>query len=431
MISERLSKLLIQDLDLRQYTINLNASENFTSNTVKNIIKNPCYDNYSFPPYGGVIEGIWRFSGSPYDAISEYISELCFELLNTKEVDPRPKGGQAAEIGVLLSLAKSGDKVFYISEKDGGHVGLEYIAHKCGIQLQPLLFNQDTHTLLIDENVEQMKKIWKPSDKKSVILCQSYMLKAQPYSVFSQAVKTQFKDCILSCDVSHPLGLIVGGQFPNPLLCGFDILHASTHKTFPGPQKAIIGLHKDSEFSIGDLRYAISPGLQSNCGTSEIFALAVALEEMKHFGHLYAKKVCRNAKYFAKSLAQLGLSVIGEDFGFTNTHQVWILIGDEVDAWKAASTLNIAGIRAFPSYLPYTNGAYGLRLGVNAMTRRGLGIEEFEQIAQWIKVVLFKHHSAVAIKKAVKDLLKNYPMDQFKYSFDNKISSHSNSELIV
>lgn len=432
MISNKLKKLLALDEDVRKNTINLNASENFTSNTVKNILSHLAYDNYSFPPYGGLIEGIWEFSGTnTYDIICEHINELCADMLATKEVDSRPKGGQAAEISVLLSLASAGDQVFYISEKNGGHVGLDFIANQCGIRLIPLLFDPRTHTLLIDENIETMKNTWKSNSKKTVMLCQSYLLKAQPYDQFSKAVKSQFPDCMMSCDVSHPLGLIIGHQFPNPLHCGFDILHASTHKTFPGPQKAIIATSTNTNVNVERLRFSVSPGLQSNCGTSEIFALAVALEEMKLFGKKYAEDVCAHAKHLAHELSSLGLQVVGEEFGFTDTHQVWILTGDEKSAWNAAAQLHKAAIRAFPSYLPFTNDAYGLRLGVNAMTRRGFGLDEFEQVARWIKRGLYNDNGHEKIKEEVSIVLDEFSLGQIKYSFDNIISSHSASEAIT
>ena len=211
---KHLLEILNSDLRYRHNCVNLNASENYTSTLVKSILNQPAYDNYTFPPAGGEIQGPWAFSPKTYyDQITDHITKLCHELLNTSYVDPRPKGGQGAEIAVLLALAESGDTVFYVQEKDGGHFGLNFSAKKCGINLVSLEFDSCTQLLEIQKNVEKMQQYWQPNNRKLVIIGQSYILRKQPYQAFSQAVKQAFPDVILSCDTSHTLGLLIGKQF--------------------------------------------------------------------------------------------------------------------------------------------------------------------------------------------------------------------------
>ncbi|MFW0097471.1 MAG: hypothetical protein AB8Z31_02710 [Coxiella endosymbiont of Haemaphysalis qinghaiensis] len=145
-----------------------------------------------------------------------------------------------------------------------------------------------------------------------------------------EKTKNQFPDLIIAYDVSHILGLIIGKQFTNPISQGVDFIHDSTHKTFPGPQKGILGfpVHFDNNLRL-TIQQALAPGLQSNCGTSEILGLAVALEEMQIHGIAYASAVCQHAQYLAQLLDKAGFHIAGKHFGFTETHQVWIIISTE------------------------------------------------------------------------------------------------------
>jgi glycine hydroxymethyltransferase len=421
-ISSELNLLLTQEADWRQQTISLNASENYTSPLVKKIIgEHPSYDFYAFPPSGGVIEGPWYFSGPPYlEQIEQHISHLGQQLLNCVQIDARPKGGQAAEIAVLLGLAEAGDSVFYVQERDGGHFGLNFLSQKLGIHLIPICFNNENFQIDIQQTLRQMQITWRQNtQRKLVLIGQSFILRPQPLQELVEVVKNEFNDVLICYDVSHTLGLIIGQQFPNPILQNVDLIHGSTHKTFPGPQKAIIGFpaHLDKKLKEA-VQYALSPGLQSNCGTSEILALAVALEEMKVYGKDYAIAVCQHAKYFASLLSRVGLNVVGKHFGFTETHQFWIVIGNEQQAWQAFGNLHQAGIRAYPAYLPYVN-AWGLRLSTNAITRLGFQAEEIRMLANWIKQILIDKIPFYKINNHVQKLMQAFPIHKVKYDLSD------------
>ncbi|MGP1925049.1 MAG: hypothetical protein ACTS73_09590 [Arsenophonus sp. NEOnobi-MAG3] len=192
---------------------------------------------------------------------------------------------------------------------------------------------------------------------------------------------------MITYDISHTLGLIIGKQLINPITQGVDIIHGSTHKTFLGPQKGIIGFPISCNENIKtNIKDALSHGLQSNCGISEVLALAATLEEMKLYGKDYAKTTCLHTKYLANLLDLSGLSVAGKQFGFTETHQVWVTIGTEQQAWQACSKLHNAGIRVYAS-LPFVNTC-GLRLGTNAITRLGFSTNEIKKVDQWMVNIL-------------------------------------------
>lgn len=422
-LSQTLKLLLTQEANWRKQTINLNASENYTSPLVKQLIGlHPSYDFYTFPPSGGSIDGPWYFPQPPYlQQIEVHINQLGKILLACSILDPRPKGGQAAEIAVLTGLAKAGDKVFYVQGQDGGHFGLNFISQKIGIQLIPIPFDEENYQIDVDKTQQLIPTLWqKETPRKIILIGQSFILRQQPLAKLVEKAKNQFPDLIVACDVSHTLGLIIGKQFTNPISQGVDFIHGSTHKTFPGPQKAILGFptHFDNSLRL-TIQQALAPGLQSNCGTSEILALAAALEEMQIHGNAYASAVCQHAQYLAQLLDKAGFHVAGKHFGFTETHQIWISIGTEQRAWQAFSQLHRAGIRAYPAYLPFVK-TWGLRLSTNAITRLGFSKSEIHTLAQWITDVLLNNNVPEKTFKQVTLLMQQFPLHSVKYALHDE-----------
>ena len=422
-LSQTLKLLLTQEANWRRQTINLNASENYTSPLVKQLIGlHPSYDFYTFPPSGGSIDGPWYFTQPPYlQKIEAHINQLGKILLDCNILDPRPKGGQASEIAVLTGLAKAGDKVLYVQEQDGGHFGLNFISQKIGIQLIPIPFDGENYQIDVEKTQQLILKIWKKETPRKIILIgQSFVLRQQPLDKLVEKAKNQFPDLIVAYDVSHILGLIIGKQFTNPISQGVDFIHGSTHKTFPGPQKGILGfpVHFDNNLRL-TIQQALAPGLQSNCGTSEILGLAVALEEMQIHGIAYASAVCQHAQYLAQLLDKAGFHIAGKHFGFTETHQVWIIISTEQRAWQAFSQLHRIGIRVYPAYLPFVK-AWGLRLSTNAITRLGFSKSEICTLAQWITDVLLNNCMPEKIFRQVKLLMKKFPLYTVKYALHDE-----------
>ncbi len=418
-LSRVLKTLFDLEADWRHQTINLNASENYTSAAVKKMLSHPSYDFYSFPPSGGEIEGPWRFSKPSYlQQIDEHINKLGQKLLHCETLDCRLKGGQGAEIAVIMGLANTGDHVFYVQESDGGHFGLSFVSKKMGVRLIPISFDDEKHQIDITQTLENMNKIWKnDGTRKLMMIGQSFMLKTLHFKELIEKVKSKFSNVIVCCDVSHVLGLIVGKQYINPILEGVDLIHGSTHKTFPGPMKAIVGFPYHLEQNIREvIQCTISPGLQSNGGTAEVLALALVLEEMEIYGEKYAKAVCQHAKYFAQLLNGFGFNVVGKAFGFTETHQVWVVIGDEHKAWQAFSALHNVGIRTFPAHFPFIR-QWGLRFSMHAITRLGFESEDIFKVAEFIKHVLVDQVSTNIVKNRVVSLMKQFNLNQVKYGF--------------
>ena len=144
---------------------------------------------------------------------------------------------------------------------------------------------------------------------------------------------------LIHYDGSHVLGLIAGGEFQDPLGEGADVLMGSTHKTFPGPQGAVICTNK--EVLIHQIAKGIFPGTVSNHHLHRLPPLSIVCEEMMHFGKAYAKQTIKNAQAFAVTLDKMGFKVIGKQLGYTKSHQVLLDLSEYGKGLKNVTLLDL------------------------------------------------------------------------------------------
>ena len=223
----------------------------------------------------------------------------------------------------------------------------------------------------------------------------------------------------LAVDVSHTAGLIAAGLLPQPLLQGADILTFNTHKTLPGPNKGVIAFADRNHPLAHTMWETICPQLQSNSHAECLPGLVIALEEIANFGRAYAEQVVANAKTLAQVLDRNGINVLGMEYGGTKTHQVHVHLGKAEVANKAANErLPMCGIRTNSVLIPGTGGEFGLRLGTQALTRRGLTEVEFAKLGRLLVQALRWNTDAGRIRQEVADLLADYPLFPLRFSFD-------------
>jgi glycine hydroxymethyltransferase len=139
----------------------------------------------------------------------------------------------------------------------------------------------------------------------------------------------------------------------------------------------------------------------------------------------YARQTMSNARAFAKALADRGFTVAGESFGHTETHQVWITVGTAEEALAAFSLLDQAGIRCNPIEIPGAQGAHGLRLGVQALTRRGFTEPHFDEVARLIERVLLTKSNPTRVRSEIALLLTEFPLFPLPFSFDSVMNGEA------
>ena len=221
-------------------------------------------------------------------------------------------------------------------------------------------------------------------------------------------------------DGAHVLGLIAGGVFQDPLREGADVMTGSSHKTFPGPQGGFLISNSEDEKFQKKLNNAVFPGTNSSYHLHHVAGKVVALAEFDEFGTKYAQDIVANAKALASSLASEGFDVLAEDRGYTASHQVLTRHGgiDSGAGRKAASILEEAGIITNMNMLPGDSKAMspsGLRLGVQELTRHGMGCEEMEQVAECFRRVLLDNEDPSKVKTTVNSIRSNF--QEVKYCF--------------
>jgi aminomethyltransferase len=206
---------------------------------------------------------------------------------------------------------------------------------------------------------------------------------------------------VVMYDMAHVLGLI-GPHFQEPFAEGADLVTGSTHKTFFGTQRGVVG----SRFQEHEERYELwealerraFPGSVSNHHPGTLLGLLMAAYEMNHFKGEYQPKVIANAKAFARALSDSGLNVAGDpDMDFTETHQVVVDVGYSCGpeiAGRLESNNIICNYQASTDEESFTaSGA--LRMGVSEMTRFGMEEDDFRSLAGLIHDVVINHSNVI------------------------------------
>ncbi len=242
-----------------------------------------------------------------------------------------------------------------------------------------------------------------------IIFGKSMVLHKEPVTEIRQFLDAQEIHAVVMYDMAHVLGLI-GPHFQQPFTEGADLVTGSTHKTYFGTQRGVVG----SGFQEHEERYALwealirrtFPGSVSNHHLGTLLGLLMAAYEMNHFKDEYQAKVIANAKAFARALKECGLDVAGDPaIDFTETHQVVVDVGyghgSEIASRLEANNI-VCNYQANTDEEGFTaSGA--LRMGVSEMTRFGMEEEDFSALAALIHDVVIKNSNVADQVKGLRE----------------------------
>ncbi len=255
----------------------------------------------------------------------------------------------------------------------------------------------DATLALIDEHQPEL-----------IIFGKSMVLHREPVAAIRQFLTdNKLRETVIMYDMAHVLGLI-GDSFQKPFEEGADFVTGSTHKTFFGTQRGIVGgtfYDHEERYALWEaLRRRAFPGAVSNHHLGTQVGLLMAAYEMNHFKAEYQPKVIANAKAFARALKATGLNVAGDPtVDFTETHQVILHVGyaQGPDTAKRLEENNlICNYQACPDEESFTaSGA--LRMGVSEMTRFGMEANDFAELADLI-------HDCIVNRVSVKDKVTRF-----------------------
>ena len=236
-------------------------------------------------------------------------------------------------------------------------------------------------------DVEETKKVIEQYRPEFIIFGKSMVLHKEPVKEIRAFVDEMGLKTTIMYDMAHVMGL-VGDYFQKPFEEGAEIVTGSTHKTFFGPQRGLIGVN----YKPGELKWDLwktmesraFPGSVSNHHLGTQLGLLMAAYEMNTFKDAYQRNIIENAKHFAKCLKAEGLDVAGDPaIDYTETHQVIVNVGYAL-GYDIAERLEknniIVNYQATPNEESFTaSGA--LRMGVGEMTRFGFEKEDFARLA--------------------------------------------------
>src|SRR4051794_11332293 len=249
-----------QDLWRGSQTINLIASENVQSPAVRAIQANDFMARYAEGHPNRGAEVLRYYQGTKYiDQIETMAHDELLELIHARQADVRPISGNAANTAIALGYLRGGDPIIVNSTAAGGHISHNTIGvfgrriQNRGLSLNleaekhiPLNFfplAEDMYHLDVAKSIDLIDQV-KP---RMIVLGKSLILFPEPLTELAAICKA--RDIPILYDAAHVFGLIVGGQFQNPWREGATWVTASTHKTFPGPQRGVIvsDLNEDDE----------------------------------------------------------------------------------------------------------------------------------------------------------------------------------------
>ena len=324
------------------------------------------------------------------DELEALGEKIACEVFGSDWASLRPLSGHIADMIMVSTLTKPGGSILTVNRSNGGYDGLGTRGYPPFVNVKNLFFPYDSERMNIDvEKAETLIEDEKPS---LVVFGQSYFLFPHPVRELSEACRAA--ESQVAFDASHVLGLIGGGEFQRPLNEGADLMLGSTHKSFFGPQGGIILGTASLKTRVKDQQF---PGLVDNAHWNRIAALTWALDEVRRRGTKYAPQVIANAKALAKALHEGGLPVKCADYGFTESHQVFLDINGEETVNRFSEKLEEANMIV----------DHGIRLGTNESTRRGMKARDMEKVAELI-VRVYKGEEPSSVRSAATRLRKEF-----------------------
>lgn len=356
-----------------QDAVNLQASENVMSEAARSLLATDFAHRYTLPenlvPSLAGLKNAYRGTRHT-DAVEDLAEGLARDLFHAAHASVKPLSGHLAGFLLLQSACRRGDRVLVVAAEHGGYDGYMpgFVPEYLGLEVGFLPF--DIRTWNVDPKAAADKIL--ETKPRLVLLGASLIL--FPYNLRWLRGACDDVGAVLGYDASHVLGLMAGGEFQRPMVEGVDVLSASTHKSFPGPQGGIFLSNRKDLFdrAMETLLWRI----QDNAHWNRIAATAQVLREMKAFGPAYAKQVIANSKALGRQLEMLRFPIKFAALGFTQSHQLHV----DLDALRGTWGLT-AG--EFADRLESNNlivDAVG-RIGTAEVTRMGATEEGMQAVA--------------------------------------------------
>lgn len=360
--------------EIRRQNDNLEliASENFTSPAVLETAGSVLTNKYA----EGYPERRWYGGCENADIVERLAIERAKALFGAEYANVQPHSGTSANIAVFLALLEPGAKILAMDLSHGGHLSHGHKMNFSGKFYEIISYGVSEKNERID--YDQLERLAVEHKPKMILLGAS----AYPRTIdFKRGKEIADKiGALLMADMAHFAGLVATGHHPSPVPYA-DVVTTTTHKTLRGPRAGLI-LAKEKYGKAIDS--AVFPGIQGGPLMHIIAAKAVALKEaMSPEFKDYSGKVVRNAKALAQAMAARGYRIVS---GGTDNHLMLVDVTVKgFNGKQVQDTLDHVGITVNKNMIPFDKQppfkGSGIRLGTPAVTTRGMGEKEMEEIA--------------------------------------------------
>ena len=389
----------------RQNTgLELIASENFVSAAVLEVMGSVLTNKYAegYP-------GRRYYGGCEFVDVAEQLAiDRVKTLFGADHANVQPHSGAQANMAVYFAHLKPGDTVLGMNLAHGGHLTHGHPLNFSGqlYEIVPYGVRREDEQIDYDE----LTRLAHERHPKLIVVGASAYPRVIDFERIG-AVATEVGAAVMT-DMAHIAGLVAAGVHPSPVPYS-DFVTSTTHKTLRGPRG---GLALCREEHAKNLNRSVFPGVQGGPLMHIIAAKAVCFKEAAEpgFGD-YQRRVVANAQRLAGALASHGFRLVS---GGTDNHLLLVDVFSQGLTGKVSeAALGRASITVNKNAIPFDQNppmiASGIRLGTPAVTTRGMGEPEMDQIGELISRVLAAPDDdevARAVRADVEDLCQRFPL---------------------
>ncbi|MDR7239347.1 serine hydroxymethyltransferase [Neobacillus drentensis] len=388
---EQVFQAIQQELGRQRSKIELIASENFVSEAVMeaqgSVLTNKYAEGYPGRRYYGGCEYV--------DIVEDLARNRAKEIFGAEYVNVQPHSGAQANMAVYFTVLEQGDTVLGMNLSHGGHLTHGSPVNFSGVQYNFVEYGVDETTHRINYDDVRAKALeHKP---KMIVAGASAYPRAIDFAKFREIADEV--GAYLMVDMAHIAGLVAAGLHQNPVPYA-DFVTTTTHKTLRGPRGGMILCKEEFGKKIDK---SIFPGIQGGPLMHVIAAKAVAFgEALQDSFKAYAGQIITNAKRLAESLQKEGLKLVS---GGTDNHLLLVDVQTLGLTGKVAEkVLDEIGITVNKNTIPYDPQSpfvtSGIRIGTAAVTSRGFGEAEMDEIASIIAFTLKNHEDVAKLEEA-------------------------------
>lgn len=380
------------------------ASENYVSKAVLETLGTVFTNKYSegYP-------GRRYYGGQEWTDQVEMLAALrAKKLFGAEHANVQPLSGAPANIAVYSALLEPGDTILGMDLSHGGH-----LTHGHPVTFMPKIYRFVRYKTESDGTIDykKLEALARKEKPKLILAGFSSYTRQLDYAEFQRIAKKVKAYSMM--DMAHIAGLVAARVVPSPVPY-FDVVTATTHKTLRGPRGGLILCRSALAQQIDK---AVFPGLQGGPHMNVVAAKAVAFGEALQPGfRQYGKQILKNARALEQELEKCGFKIL---FGGTENHMVLVdtVASHGVPGKAGQQLLDAAGITVNKNVIPDDPRGpidpSGLRIGVPALTTRGMREKEVRQIARWIDAALRSKGDARVlgqIRLAVRQLCRQFPV---------------------